>query len=63
MTLWLAKQEFKNKKLFHIFRSKEGPICKLGQLINYCMKKNFRRKLYRKCTIKASPRPLFNVGK
>ena len=29
MTLWLAKQEFKNKK------------CKPGQLINYCIKKNF----------------------
>ena len=41
MTLWLAKQEFRNKKLFNIFRSKEGPICKLGQLINYCIRKIF----------------------
>ena len=41
MTLWLAKQEFKNKKLFNIFRSQEGPICKLGQLINYCIRKIF----------------------
>ena len=41
MTLWLAKQEFKNKKLFNIFRSKEGSTCKLGQLMNYCIRKIF----------------------
>ena len=46
-------------KLFHILRSQDEFILKLGQLIKY----DIMEEILRKCALETSSRPLFNFGK
>ena len=58
-SLWchqLAKQEFKNI-LSDMFRKKVGLTSKLGQLMKYLLKNIFMGKLWRKYSLKTSPKP------